>query len=183
MSSDPDIRYTVVPFEGKISLDFQVQIDGLQQLYLSLKTPVYICGPERNTDREQVLMKISQPHFLLFSLRCSASDLYILRFVSLTVIISTTGGILTTLLKGCLAKRFLTDRRPRSATMTLEEEEDCGRKITGALKSTFKAIRLLLSASSFTPVAAFSAAWAVTSTKASLASWKLLIKACNEKKI
>lgn len=119
--------------------------------------------------------------FLLFPFRCSVPDLYILRFVSLTVIISTTGGILTTRLKGCLAKQFLTDRRPRSATMTLEEEEDCGRKITGALKWTLKAIRLLLSASSFTPVAAFSAAWAVTSTKASLASWKLLIKACDGK--
>lgn len=49
MSSDPDVRYAVVPVGGKISLDFQVQIDGLQQLYLSLKTSIYVCGPETNT--------------------------------------------------------------------------------------------------------------------------------------
>lgn len=91
--------------------------------------------------------------------------------------ISTTGGMLASLLEGCLAKRFLTDSRPRSATMTLEEDEDWGRKMTGALKWTFRAIRVLRSASSFTPYAAFSAAWTVTSARASLASWKLLMKA------
>lgn len=52
MSSDPNVRDTVVPVGGKISLDFQVQVDGLQQLYLSLKAPIYICGPGRNTGRE-----------------------------------------------------------------------------------------------------------------------------------
>lgn len=120
--------------------------------------------------------------FSVFLLRFSASDLHILNSVSLTDITSTTGGILTLCWKACFAKWFLTDRRPRSATMTLEEEEDCGKMIRGAFKWTFRAIRLLLSASSLTPVAAFSAAWAVTSTKASLASWKLLIKACGGEK-
>lgn len=52
MSSDPNVRDAVVPVGGKISLDFQVQVDGLQQPYLSLKAIIYICGPERNTGRE-----------------------------------------------------------------------------------------------------------------------------------
>lgn len=50
MSSDPDVRYAVVPVRRKISLNFQVQIDRLQQLYFSLKTPIYICGPERSAE-------------------------------------------------------------------------------------------------------------------------------------
>lgn len=48
MSSDPNVRDAVVPVGGKISLDFQVQVYRLQQLYLSQKTPIYIGGPERN---------------------------------------------------------------------------------------------------------------------------------------
>lgn len=111
------------------------------------------------------------------------SDLYILRSVSFTVILSTTGGILESLLQGCLAKQFLTVNRPRSATMTFDEEDDWGRKITGALKWTSRAIRELRSASSFTPEAAFSAAWTVTSARASFASWKLLINAWERKKV
>lgn len=66
--------------------------------------------------------------------------------------------------------------------MTLWEEEDWGRKMTGALKWTFRAIRVLRSASSFTPDAAFSAAWTVTSARASLASWKLLMNAWEEER-
>lgn len=61
-------------------------------------------------------------------------------------------------LQGCMAKRFLIESRPRSATMTFDEEEDWGRKMTGALKWTSRAIRVVRSASSFTPDAAFSAA-------------------------
>lgn len=80
-------------------------------------------------------------------------------------------------LKGCLAKWFLMDKRPRSAPIAFGEEEDWGRKMTGALKWTFSAMRLLRSASSLTPVAAFSAAWTVTSARAALASWKLLMNA------
>lgn len=67
--------------------------------------------------------------------------------------------------------------------MTLEEEEDWGRKMTGALKWTLRAIRVLRSASSFTPDAAFSAAWTVTSARASLASWKLLMNAWDKERI
>lgn len=65
MSSDPNVRDAVIPVGGKISLDFQVQVDRLQQLYLSLKTPIYIRGPERNTGREpdEVLIKLNQPNF------------------------------------------------------------------------------------------------------------------------
>lgn len=67
--------------------------------------------------------------------------------------------------------------------MTLEEEEDWGRKMTGALKWTFNAIRVLRSANPFTPDAAFSAAWTVTSARASFASWKLLMNAWDERGI
>lgn len=51
MSSDPNVRYVMVPVGGKISLNFQVQVDRLQQLYLSMKTPIHECGPERSTGR------------------------------------------------------------------------------------------------------------------------------------
>lgn len=125
---------------------------------------------------------LSKPAFLIIT-PSLVSHLYILRSVSLTDIISTTGGILTSLLKGFLVKLFLTDSRPRSATMTLKEEDDWGRKMTGALKWTFRAIRVLRSASSFTPDAAFSAAWTVTSARASLASWKLLMNAWEQERM
>lgn len=108
------------------------------------------------------------------------SHLYILRSLRPTVMVSMTGGILTCIWEGTMAKRFLTVTIPRSATMTLAEDDDCGRKTTGALKSTSREMRVLRSASSITPVAAFSAACTVTSARASLATWKLLMKAWGE---
>lgn len=45
MSNDLYVRYAVVPIGWKISQDFQVQADRLQQLGLSLKTFIYVCGP------------------------------------------------------------------------------------------------------------------------------------------
>lgn len=87
------------------------------------------------------------------------------------------GGILTCVWESTKAKQFLTVTIPRSATVTLVEEDDCGRKTRGALKSTSREMRVLRSASSITPVAAFSAACTVTSARASLAAWKLLMKA------
>lgn len=91
--------------------------------------------------------------------------------------------MLASLLKGCLAKRFLTDNRPRSAPITFEDVEDWGRNMTGALKWTFRAILVLRSASSLTPDAAFSAAWTVTSARAALASWKLFMNAWKEERV
>lgn len=44
MSSDLYVRYAVVPVGWKISLDFQVKADRLQQLGLSLKSFIYVCS-------------------------------------------------------------------------------------------------------------------------------------------
>ena len=72
---------------------------------------------------------------------------------------------------------------PKSATKTFSETADCGMTTTGALMLTSNAIRELLCASSFTPVAAIPAAWTVASAKACLPAWKLSIKAYKENRI
>lgn len=46
MSSDLYIRDAVVPISRKISLDFQVQADRLQQLSLAFKFPIFVSGSE-----------------------------------------------------------------------------------------------------------------------------------------
>lgn len=52
--------------------------------------------------------------------------------------------------------------------------------MTGAFKSMLTETRKLLWARSFTLVAAFSAAWAVAALSASLATWKLFRKLCEQ---
>lgn len=59
MSSDLYVRYAVVPVGWKISLDFQVQADWLQQLGLSLKTFIYVCGPG-SSNNKQVMRDVKE---------------------------------------------------------------------------------------------------------------------------
>lgn len=85
---------------------------------------------------------------------------YLYNFSSLkfTVIESTTGGRLYQDFDLAIKNWFFTVISPRSATRTFADTADCGTITTGALILISSAKRELRSASSFTPVAAFSAA-------------------------
>jgi len=71
---------------------------------------------------------------------------------------STTGGRLYRVFVLAMKNLFFTVIRPKSATRTFADIDDCGTITTGALILISRAKRELRSASSFTPVAAFSAA-------------------------
>jgi len=51
VSSNLYVRDAVVPVGGKISLDFQVKTDWLQQLSLPLKSLIYVRGSGNNINQ------------------------------------------------------------------------------------------------------------------------------------
>lgn len=144
---------------------------------------VYICTPAHQKtvlcERSTVYKNTRRNLHTLQSTATKHAYLESFSFVSCTSILSITGGLAVSSPDTRL-NWLWTLINPRSTTTALVETEDCGMTRTGAFKSILTDTRKLLWARSFTLVAAFSAAWAVAALSASLATWKLFRKLCEQ---